>query len=92
MRAGRSDEIIIPVSALTGEGCETLIDALGRLLTADARQHSFVLPASAGQKIAWLHAHGEVLSEEDAGEGADGPQTRLQVLLSPAELGRFSRI
>ncbi len=92
VRAHREDEFIVPVSAVTGQGCDALVDSLGHLLTADARLHSFILPASAGQRIAWLHAHGDVVAEEDAGEGEGGPQRRLKVLLSPRELGRFSRL
>ncbi len=88
--AARSDEKIVPVSALTGEGCDDLLEALSQLLTSDARLHHFVLPASAGRKIAWLHAHGEVIAEEDAGEGSHGPERRLKVMLSPRELGRFT--
>ncbi len=90
--ASRPDEIIVPVSALTGQGCGKLLEVAGQLLTADAREHTFVLSASDGQKIAWLHAHGEVVSEVDVGEGEGGPQRRLKVLLSPRELGRFSRL
>ena len=90
--ARRRDEKIVRLSALTGQGCERFLDFLSDLLTANARLHVFVLPASAGQKIAWLHAHGEVVSEEEAGEGADGPERRIAVRLSPKELGRFSRL
>ncbi len=88
----RSDEIIVPVSALTGQGCEQLLESTSRLLTSDARLHSFVLPASDGQRIAWLHAHGEVVAEEEAGDAGDGPVRRLQVRLTPRELGRFSSL
>ena len=88
----RSDENIIPVSALTGEGCDHLLETMGHLLTADARLHQFILPASAGRQIAWLHAHGEVTGDEDAGEGQGGPQRRLKVLLTPKDLGRFSQL
>ena len=90
----RSDEIITPVSALTGEGCDDLLEVVGRLLTANARLHQFILPASAGRQIAWLHAHGEVVGDEEAGEseGEGGPQRRLKVLLTPRDLGRFSRL
>ncbi len=87
-----ADEIVVPLSALTGEGCEDLLEVLGRLLTSDARLYSFVVPASDGQKIAWLHAHGEVVSEEEAGMGPDGPLRRLGVRLSPKEMGRFSHL
>lgn len=90
--ARHPDDRIVRVSALTGEGCENLLDMLSNLLTADAKLHRFVIPASAGQKIAWLHAHGEVVDEEDAGEGENGPQRRISVRLTPKELGRFSRV
>ena len=83
----------LAVSALTGEGCDHLLDAVGRMLSGDAREHVFRIPASDGQRIAWLHAHGEVLSDEDAGEAeGDGPARRLSVRLTPRELGRFSRL
>lgn len=92
LRALRPDENIVFASAVTGEGCDNLRDLLGRLLTSDARLHSFVLPASAGKKIAWLHAHGDVIAEADAGEAEEGPLRRLKVMLTPRELGRFSRL
>jgi GTPase len=90
--AARPDEVIVPISAVTGFGCENLLDAVSTLLTAGARVHSFVLPVSDGQRSAWLHANGEVLGEEDVGEDARGPLRRLQVRLHPRELGRFSNL
>ena len=42
--------------------------------------------------LAWLHAHGEVLADDDAGEDERGPLRRLSVRLDPRELGRFSRL
>jgi GTPase len=88
----RDDEIIAPLSALSGVGCEELLETLGILLTADAKLHSFVLPASEGRKIAWLHANGKVESDLEAGEGPDGPQRRLKVRLTSRDLGRFSQL
>ena len=90
--AVRPDEVIVPLSALTGEGTDALLDAVGKLLTAGAKVHSFILPVSDGQRHAWLHAHGEVLAEDDAGEDERGPLRRLQVRLDPRELGRFTRL
>ncbi len=90
--AAHGDEIIVPVSALTGEGCDHLLTAVSTLLTADAKLHSFIVSASDGQRLAWLHAHGEVISDKDGGEGDDGPQRRLKVRLTPRALGRFSRL
>jgi GTPase len=93
IRALHADEVIVPVSALTGKGVEALLESVGRLLTSDAQTYSFVLPASDGQKLAWLHAHGEVVSEEEAVQQAGkDPLLRLKVRLSARELGRFSRL
>ncbi|HUD90333.1 GTPase HflX [Sphingobium sp.] len=88
----REGEIIVPVSALTGEGCDELLAIASKTLTLDSKVYSFVIPAADGQRLAFLHARGEVVTEEDAGEGSDGPQLRLQVRLSERELGRFTSL
>ena len=90
--AHRVGETIVPISALTGLGCENLLETVGSSLTEDAKLYSFILPAADGQRIAFLHARGEVVSEEDAGEGEQGPLLRLQVRLADRELGRFSAL
>lgn len=90
--AAHPDEVIVPLSALTGEGCDHLLTAVARLLTAGARPHEFTVPVSDGQRIAWLHAHGEVIADEDQGEDERGPLRRLTVRLEPRELGRFLRL
>ncbi len=89
--AGEGQGTVI-LSAATGQGIDELEDELTRLLTGAAREVSFVLPVSDGRKIAWLHAHGEVLGDEDAGQSEDGPQRRLTVRLNPKELGQFSSL
>ena len=90
--AHRQGETIVPVSALSGMGCDHLLKVVGEMLSAEARTYSFIVPAADGQRLAFLHARGEVLSEEDAGEGPEGPLLRLQVRLSDRELGRFSSL
>ena len=91
-----SDQVVVPLSALTGDGCDDLLAAASRLLTQDAREMVFVLPASDGQRIAWLHAHGEVLEDGEVGpagvSGNDSPERRIRVRLTPRELGRFTRL
>lgn len=91
-RLTRSDEVIVPISALTGEGTDELLEAVSRLLTAGARIHHFTLPASDGQRIAWLHAHGEVIEDSEAGEDERGPLRAVAVRLEPRELGRFVQL
>ena len=88
----KSETVVVPVSALTGMGCESLLEAASKLLTQRAKLHSFVLPVGDGQRLAWLHAHGEVVSEDEAGSDERGPLRRLDVRLDPRELGRFVRL
>lgn len=88
----RPDEIIVPASALTGVGSNELLERIGAMLTTGAKLHEFVVPAADGQRLAWLHAHGEVIEEDEAGEGEKGPQRRLTVRLTPRELGRYVRL
>lgn len=80
------------VSALTGEGVEALQRRLSAMLTASAKTYEIVLPTSAGKEIAWLYAHGEVLADETAGEGDDGPLQRVTVRLNPKEFGQFESL
>ncbi len=95
-QASLGDQIVVPLSALTGQGCDDLLGAASRLLTGDARELEFVLSAGDGQRIAWLHAHGEVLVDgevvPDGEVEAGAPKRRLKVRLTPRELGRFTRL
>ncbi|GAA4038392.1 GTPase HflX [Parerythrobacter jejuensis] len=86
------DDSVAMVSALSGNGVDALEQQLGRELTALAKTEEFFVKAAEGRKIAWLHAHGEVLEDEDAGEGPDGPLRRLLVRLNPKELGQFETL
>jgi len=83
------DPDILPISARTGYGIEQLEARIGAVLTGGARLHRIILPASDGQRIAWLHAHGEVMAERDAGQGQGGPLREIDVRLSERERGRF---
>lgn len=87
-----ADDAIVALSASTGEGVGGLLAEISRLLTHSARVQEFVLSASEGRRIAWLHAHGEVLADEDAGQGSDGPLRRLSVRLSAKDRGRFEAL
>ena len=83
---------VVPVSAMTGEGVAELLGLLGQLLTDDAHVLELTVPMADGQRLAWLHAHGEILSEVQI-EGEQGaPAQRLKVRLSQRELGRFAQM
>jgi GTP-binding protein HflX len=87
-----NDPDVLPISAETGFGVEAMLDRIGRLLTKGAQVHSLTVPASDGARIAWLHRHGEVLAERDAGEGDAGPLRRLDVRLTEKEFGRYAAL
>jgi len=84
------DDTVGPLSADTGFNMDALETRIGDALTREASVCEFVLPTSAGREIAWLHAHGDVLEEEElpAGEGG-APRHRLLVRLGPKERGQF---
>jgi GTP-binding protein HflX len=86
------DDMVVPISAVTGTGVNDLLERIGALLTQGARVHEIVLPASAGKRIAWLHAHGEVIAEDDAGSGPEGPLRRLAVRMGTKEFGQFETL
>ncbi len=84
-----SDRPFAAISAATGEGVETLVERLGILLTGEAQTLDLTVPMTEGQKLAWLHAHGEVLSEHAVQDMQGSPASRIRVRLTPRELGRF---
>ncbi|KEO87210.1 GTPase HflX [Erythrobacter sp. JL475] len=92
LRAAAEGHSAVLLSATTGEGMDDLAATLAGMLTSKAHELIITLPVSDGRRLAWLHAHGEILSEEDAGEGEDGPLRRLTVRLNPKELGQYSAL
>lgn len=87
-----SDVPAVPISAITGEGVDDLLECIDELLTGEARVHSFVVPIGDGQRIAWLHAHGEVIETAFDEDASGTPVQRLKVRLTPRELGRYTRL
>jgi GTPase len=85
-------EVVVPISAITGQGCDALLTKISGMLNAGAKLYHFVIPASDGQRIAWLHANGEIAEEKEDGEDQRGPLRQLAVRLNQRDLGRFSRL
>ncbi|MCA0301122.1 MAG: GTPase HflX [Proteobacteria bacterium] len=74
-----------PVSALTGDGVDRLLEEIGdRLGRGEARE--VTVPLSDGATIAWLYRNGEVRSRHDEGETA-----HLTVALDAAAAAQFER-
>jgi GTPase len=77
----------VAVSALTGEGIEALRDQMDILLRAGSHVHDIRLSSSDGRRMAWLHEHGDVISQTYGNEGVD-----LQVRLSDVDYARFNSL
>ena len=81
----------VPISAVTGEGIDALVAQIATVLTGEARRHDFIVPAGDGQRLAWLHANGDVLADNQ--DMADGePVRRLSVRLTPRDYGRYAEL
>ncbi|EAQ30210.1 GTPase [Erythrobacter sp. NAP1] len=92
LREAAAGQDAVLLSASSGEGVEAFADKIADMLTASAKEVTITLPASDGRRLAWLHAHGDVLEDCDAGEGEHGPERRLTVRLNPKELGQYASL
>jgi GTP-binding protein HflX len=72
-------------SAVTGEGLEDLLRAIGDTLRAHDRTVEFAIPYDRGDVVAALHRAGEVLESRDTGSGL-----AVRVRLDEADRRRFA--
>ena len=84
--AKRRDDVVA-VSALTGEGIDALREAISARLQAGSEVHRVQLPLTEGERLAWLHARGEVLDSQ-----VDGDVMQVAVRLSPDNWARFQAL
>lgn len=81
------DPNTLAVSALNGEGVDTLLNRLGDYFYAHARLYDISLDASDGRRLAWLYANGDVLERRDEGE-----QVHVRVRLTAQQYGRYQEL
>ena len=90
-RASRAEaargQVVIPVSAATGEGLPGLLDTLASLVDPGEAITAY-LPANDGKALAWLYRHGRIVDRIDSEDGT----VRLSVRLDSQALGRFERL
>jgi GTP-binding protein HflX len=80
-------EDVVPISAVSGEALDALRERMAECLRSEETVHQIRLPASAGSRIAWLHARGEVLDQRFDADGVE-----LSVRLSPDNWARFQAL
>jgi len=78
-------ENVVAISAVAGEGLDTLRTAMTRSLAADAHPRTVTLDVRNGSAIAWLHAHGEVVESVSEGE-----TVTMTVRITDTEWARFN--
>jgi GTP-binding protein HflX len=74
----------VAVSALTGEGCDTLIARLDGILSVDRGTIEMKIPLADGAGLAWVYRHGDVVGRRD-----DETHAHLVVRIDDADLARF---
>ncbi|WP_426263709.1 GTPase HflX [Sphingomonas sp. PWP1-2] len=79
-------EDVVAISALSGEGVAGLLDTVAALLTVSHRRYTILLDAGDGAGAAWLHAHGDVLSQS-----VEGEQAIYDVRMAERDYERFAQ-
>jgi GTP-binding protein HflX len=85
--ARRANPPAVPVSAVTGEGCDDLLAAVAGMVD-EAPPVEVRAPAGEGAAIAWLYRHGRVIERDEAEDGS----VRLSVSLTAQALGQFEQL
>ena len=77
----------LALSAITGEGCDALLDAIDHTLSANLlARYDFRIPHADGRAIAWLYANGQVVEHRETETYA-----HYRVRMSAANAARFSQ-
>jgi len=77
---------VVAVSAVTGEGMDTLFAQIETALGQAETIIKIKIPFSDGAALAWVHAHGRIISRKDSKNTAE-----LELALSQADFGRFKQ-
>ncbi|MGE5201848.1 MAG: GTPase HflX [Acidobacteriota bacterium] len=84
LNQARRNRDVVPISAVTGEGCDRLLALFDERLDGGRQLVDLAVPLTDGAGIAWLYRHGEVVDRRDDEESA-----HISVRLAEADIGRF---
>jgi len=74
----------IALSAVTGEGCDGLLELVDSRLESDTRVVRLDIPLTDGKTLAWIYQRGEVLGRRDDNEAA-----HISARLAEDDIGRL---
>jgi GTP-binding protein HflX len=80
---------VVSVSAVTGEGVETLLAAIEACLAQKSTTFHLSLPHSAGPDVGWLYAHAEIIGRDQADESGTGMLVRVDPRHKSAFMRKF---
>ncbi len=86
MNQAERKDAVLAVSAVTGEGCDALLQAVEARLYPRRHRITLSLAHAQGRAVAWLYDHGEVVSREEQDEAS-----RLTVELTEREYFQFRK-
>lgn len=78
---------MVLTSAISGEGCERLLELIRQKLTLGQKKCRITLPAADGQLQAWLHQNSDVQKLENSEQS-----NIYTVCISPENLARFEKM
>ncbi len=84
LRLAKTNDTVAAISAVTGEGIETLLQRIIEKLSKTRKELIYHLPVSDGQAQSWLHRHAQVLETDYT-----DTDIILTVRLSEADQGKF---
>jgi GTPase len=82
----RSHELVVPMSAQTGEGIDLLRSRLEHLLTLKHRHIKLRFDAEHGALNSWLHRHGKITNFSENGDKID-----VEILLDRRQIGAMAK-
>jgi GTP-binding protein HflX len=85
-RLAASDRALVALSAWIGDGMDRLLERFDQRLAAGRGIASYRLDSANGAALAWLYAHGEVVSRRDDDDG----RVEVDVALEPSSVARFA--
>lgn len=84
MRKVQGADNLIAISAVTGQGIDTLLEVVDSYIARNRRPHHFTLPHSAGKAIAWLYENAEIIERTDTNENV-----RLLIHIESGNVDKF---
>lgn len=80
------NEDMTALSGLTGVGCDVLLERIDAILGEQDQTIDVLVPYTDGETKAWLHEHGEIITEDYVEEGIN-----FSVKLDPIDWGRYQK-